>query len=90
MFIYFRRHKRRKENIPKPRRLKSYPDTSDYMDTFKYDPTVRPRSSKRPQPSPRIKNPQPMTFSTNQREDFKAPDTTGRPPDFAPVRATLD
>ncbi|WAR04322.1 hypothetical protein MAR_019691 [Mya arenaria] len=30
------RHKRRKEQMPKPRRLRSYPDVSDYRDTFKH------------------------------------------------------
>ncbi|XP_052807111.1 uncharacterized protein LOC128236268 isoform X2 [Mya arenaria] len=78
------RHKRRKEQMPKPRRLRSYPDVSDYRDTFKHAKDVRPRSSKRPPPSPRNPNPPAMTFSTNQRDDFKAPKEVGRPPDFAP------
>ena len=82
--VYFRRHKRRKEMMPKPRRLRSYPDTTDYKATFTQK-NVRPRSSKRPPPSPRNLNPPPMAFSTNQREDFKGHDKTGRPPDFAPV-----
>lgn len=77
------RHKRLKEMMPKPRRLRSYPDTTDYKATFTQK-NVRPRSSKRPAPSPRDLNPPPMAFSTNQREDFKGHDTTGRPPDFAP------
>lgn len=80
-----RRHKRRKENMPKPRRLRSYPDVSDYRDTFKQPQNVRPRSSKRPPPSARDPNPPPMTFSTNQREEFRTPKETGRPPDYAPV-----
>ncbi|XP_060589971.1 uncharacterized protein LOC132745164 isoform X1 [Ruditapes philippinarum] len=79
-----RRHKRRKEAIPKPRRLRSYPDVSDYRDTFKQPNNIRPRSSKRPPPSPRDPNPPAMVFSTNQREDFRAPRETGRPPDYAP------
>lgn len=79
-----RRHKRRKDTIVKPRRLRSYPDVSDYRDTFKQPQNVRPRSSKRPPPSPRDSNPPPMTFVTNQREEFRTPKETGRPPDFAP------
>lgn len=79
-----RRHKRRKEQIVKPRRLRSYPDVSDYRDTFKQPNNIRPRSSKRPPPSARDPNPPPMHFATNQRDDFKAPTETGRPPDYAP------
>lgn len=94
-FLFFiiilnnRRHKRRKEQIMKPRRLHSYPDISDYRDTFKQPNNIRPRSSKRPPPSPRDPNPPPMYFDTNQRDDFKAPKETGRPPDYAPVRHFL-
>jgi len=73
--------------LTKPRRLHSYPDVSDYRDTFKGSNHVRPRSSKRPPPSARDPNPPPMTFGTNQRDDFKAPTETGRPPDYAPVRS---
>lgn len=82
-----RKHKRRRDQMPKePRRLRSYPDISDYRDTFKQPAGIRPRSSKRPPPTARDPNPPSMTFSTNQREDFKAPRETGRPADFAPVR----
>lgn len=78
------RHKRRKESLSRPRRLRSHPDVSDYKDTYKLNANVRPRSSKRPPPSPRDPHPPPMTLTTNQRDDFKAPKATGRPPDFAP------
>ncbi|XP_076457679.1 uncharacterized protein LOC143291611 [Babylonia areolata] len=46
------------------------PET-DYQSTFKAKNSPRPRSSKRPPPTPRNPNPAPMTFETNQRSEFK-------------------
>lgn len=44
---------------------------SDYQATYKAQLSSRPRSSKRPPPTPRNPYPAPMTFDTNQRTEFK-------------------
>lgn len=44
---------------------------TDYQATFKAQRAPRPRSSKRPPPTPRNPFPAPMTFETNQRTEFK-------------------
>ncbi|XP_041372775.1 uncharacterized protein LOC121386042 [Gigantopelta aegis] len=63
------RHKRMSR--PKyVRNKEEFPET-DYMSTFKAVQYPRPRSSKRPPPSPRDPNPKPMVFETNQRDEFK-------------------
>ncbi|ESO85955.1 hypothetical protein LOTGIDRAFT_239638 [Lottia gigantea] len=59
-----------------PRTKREFPDT-DYKATFK-PKNARPRSSKRPPPSPRDPNPPPMTFSTNQRSEFTKPNNPER------------
>ena len=42
---------------------------TDYQQTY-YKKNIRPRSSKKPPPSPRDRNPPPMTFDTFQRSVF--------------------
>ncbi|KAL8573901.1 hypothetical protein ACOMHN_029348 [Nucella lapillus] len=44
---------------------------TDYQSTFKAQTSPRPRSSKRPPPTPLNPHPAPMTFDTNQRTEFK-------------------
>lgn len=73
------KHKRRKQNVPIPRKSCPFPE-SDYARTFKAVEHPRPRSSKRPPPSPTVRDRHsaPMMFSTNQRDDFKSPGAVSR------------
>ena len=50
---------------------------------------LRPRSTKRPPPSPRDHNPPPMTFSTNQRTDFVPKDMGARAKIIEPVSSVM-
>ncbi|KAK6173160.1 hypothetical protein SNE40_016668 [Patella caerulea] len=57
---------------------------TDYKSTFKPIKNVRPRSSKRPPPSPRDPNPPPMTLVTNQRTEFTKPSNPERVVPYKP------
>lgn len=85
-FEIHRKHKRRKQNVPIPRKSCPFPE-SDYARTFKAVEHPRPRSSKRPPPSPTVRDRHsaPMMFSTNQRDDFKSPGAVSRTKPIIPV-----
>ena len=82
LISYFRFHKNRQHKGQSnarvmPKRSTTVP-LSDYQSTYQHHNT-RPRSSKKPPPTPMNPCPPPMTFSTNQRSDFIPKDPRVRP-----------
>lgn len=84
--LFCRKHKRRKQNVPIPRKSCPFPQ-SDYARTFQAVQHPRPRSSKRPPPSPTVRDRHsaPMIFSTNQRDDFRSLGVVPRTKPIIPV-----
>jgi hypothetical protein len=84
--FFNRKHKRKKPHPTIPRSTCPFPE-SDYAQTFKAVEYPRPRSSKRPPPTPgvRDRHSAPMIFSTNQRDEFKSHGAVPRTKPIIPV-----
>ncbi len=90
--ILSRFHKHRKEWNEKQasiqeKRQATIPETK-YQHDYKYK-DIRPRSTKKPPPSPRDPYPPPMNFDTNQRRDFTPKDVSVRASLIQPVSSAL-
>ena len=96
-YHFFFRYTKNKVNAPKAgherimQRAVVAPPKTDYQATYTHK-NLRPRSTKRPPPSPRDRNPPPMQMSTVQRDEFvsKFDQYEGPPASFKKVSSSYD
>ena len=91
LILSYRHYKARKVNargeqrVIQKKRASTVP-VSGYQDEYPAHEHPRPRSTKKPPPTPRDPNPPPMTFWTNQQSDYTPKDLGVRPKPIMKVR----